>query len=54
MNTLTPEQKLQQRSNIDRLRVIYNKVKREAYLSKIFEYGDKAKELNFDDMQGEH
>ena len=41
-------QQEQQLANIDRIRTVYAKVKREEYLAKIFEDSDKAKELDFE------
>jgi hypothetical protein len=46
ITTITPE--LQEKINIDKLKSVHAKIKREEYLSKIFDDSDKAQELDFD------
>ena len=46
---ITPQEQTQ--ANIDRLKDVYAKVKREEYLRKIFEHKDDAKELGFNEVE---
>lgn len=49
---ITPE--LQTIANIDRLKDVYAKIKREEYLRKIFDNNEDTKELDFEGDNNEH